>query len=79
MYDCDCGEDAITVAMMGSDTPAMTASQGCGEPSTGTLVAEFCWCGEYSGRKPTSSAGDVIGDENGGRVCVVDRQTGGVA
>ena len=60
VYDCERGEDAITVAMMGSNTSVMTASQGCGEPSTGTPAAEFCWRGKYSGRKPTSSAGGVL-------------------
>ena len=60
VYDCESGEDAITVAMMGSNTSVMTASQGCGEPSTGTPAAEFCWRGKYSGRKPTSSAGGVL-------------------
>ena len=33
VYDCESGEDAIMVAMMGSDTSAMAGSQGCGEPS----------------------------------------------
>ena len=60
VYDCESGEDAITVAMMGSNTSVMTESQGCGEPSTGTPAAEFCWRGKYSGRKPTSSAGGVL-------------------
>ena len=39
MYDRVWNADATTVAMMGSDARAMAASQGCGEPSAGTLAA----------------------------------------
>ena len=53
-------EDATMVVMMGSDTSVMTESQGSGEPLKGTPAAEFCGRGEYSGRKPTSSAGGVL-------------------
>ena len=34
--------------------------------------SRVCQHGRYSGRKPTSSAGNVLRDESGGRACLVD-------